>query len=1208
MTVASTLDLPRDYGQRIRRLRERLAMNQTQLGELLGVSIATVSRWESGALKPSLSQWQILLEAEEHGAYALRRPHANPKMADAPSPLLAPGGEPSTVIDFGGNPEAVRAVAEAERLSYGHLFNPAFAAETSLVEPLPHQRIAVYDRMLPQSRIRFLLADDPGAGKTIMSGLLIRELLSRKLVRRILVVPPAGLVANWKREMRTLFHLPFEILLGADARARNPFVGQESDLAIISMDTLAGDRVFARLQEPAVVPYDMVFFDEAHKLSASLNFDFTVNKTDRYLLAEALAGVHSSDPRWSLAWSAHHLVLLTATPHMGRPYPYYALWRLLDPHMFGSIEGFNRCPADRRKTFFIRRMKEEMVRYDRTRIYPKRVSDTLGCQMSADEEQLYKATTDYISAYYNKARMLNRAAARLAMSVFQRRLTSSTWALLRSFERRLEKLDTLIEDIRSGKLSISDLQARQKKLDARLPDPIDTKTADEEEGEETEEVETEALGGVIAVNLKELLAERAQVKGLCDDAKRVYEKGQESKFEKLREVIQDARWRDEKLLIFTEHRDTLDFIVRRLGGIGLSGKIATIHGGMATGEEADVERLTERQDNVEFFRRPAAEGGATYMVCTDAAAEGINLQFCWLMVNYDIPWNPARLEQRMGRIHRFGQKHDPVHIVNLVADPEKTREGRVLKTLLDKLENIRKEMGSGKVFDVIGRLFQGKTLASYMEDVVLKGADDGERAIAAIASKERVEEIEREEKQLYGDEGEVERELDKLSEKLVVEDLRRLMPGYVRRFVERAVPLLNIDLGGDLNGVFSLRSLQPGALDPLLPAIESYPREKQNRFSFRKPSADTTGSTVFFHPGEAVFDRMREWVAVRFERDSRRGAVFVDAESTAPYLFDLALVSIVRRADTSLAPLAREETIENRLVGVRRAEVGGSLELCPVEHLLLLRGGEGIPVAARKLAGSAAEGVAGVREFLVAQGATAMLAPHRDRLVASLSEREDYIRQGYDFQEADLAGARAKLKEKADAGSVNAKVELGNIRKRQEELPKRRDEALAVVRREPELLDVGDIEFIAHALIVPSSDPADKERQTTEIEMAAMRVARAIEEREGAVVTDVHVPELALAAGLSSYPGFDMLSHRPGGERRCIEVKGRARVGEIEMKENEWAAAITRREEYWLYVVFDCATERPRPIIVRDPFKALIANPKGGVIIDATSVLAHEGR
>lgn len=255
-------------------------------------------------------------------------------------------------ITFSTDPEIVRVVAEAERLAFGHLVNPAFAVETSLIDPLPHQRIAVYQT---QVRLRFLLADDAGAGKTIMTGLHIREMLARRLIRRVLIVPPAGLVGNWEAEMEKLFSLSFHIVGGGEARAGNPFTGPNSDELIVSVDTLCGDRMFARLQEPAVEPYDLVIFDEAHKLSADRQPDFTIRRTDRYKLAEALAGIPSDDARWSLTWSCHHLLLLTATPHMGKDFPYYCLWRLLEPDALATIDAFNAYPVDARRRHFIRR-------------------------------------------------------------------------------------------------------------------------------------------------------------------------------------------------------------------------------------------------------------------------------------------------------------------------------------------------------------------------------------------------------------------------------------------------------------------------------------------------------------------------------------------------------------------------------------------------------------------------------------------------------------------------------------------------------------------------------------------------------------------------------------------------------------------------------------------------------------------------------------
>ncbi|MGH2496778.1 MAG: DEAD/DEAH box helicase, partial [Ktedonobacteraceae bacterium] len=273
-------------------------------------------------------------------------------------------------IDFGADPQVVRTVVEGERLTYGYLSNPAFATEISRIDPLPHQRLAVYDHMLTQTRLRFLLADDAGAGKTIMTGLYMREMLTRRLISRVLIVPPAGLVGNWEHELHSLFNLPFRIITGSDARAGNPFIGPRSDLLIVSVDTLAGERMFSRLQEADVLPYDLVVFDEAHKLAANRDADLTVRRTGRYRLAEALAGIANENEEWQLSWNCHHLLLLTATPHMGKDYPYYCLWKLLEPDVLTTLDAFNAYPPDARRRHFLRRTNEELVSLDGRPLYP----------------------------------------------------------------------------------------------------------------------------------------------------------------------------------------------------------------------------------------------------------------------------------------------------------------------------------------------------------------------------------------------------------------------------------------------------------------------------------------------------------------------------------------------------------------------------------------------------------------------------------------------------------------------------------------------------------------------------------------------------------------------------------------------------------------------------------------------------------------------
>lgn len=1195
--------LSSDISTRIRALRRRLKLSQQQFADLTNVPVMLLKQWENGTIQPPDSYWQRILLTETEGLQIFGNDGATSGRlyetgADYHTSTDHTRSVATPSMDFKADPDVVRTFVEGQRLAYGHLFNPTFATETSRIDPLPHQLIAVYDHMLPQPRLRFLLGDDAGAGKTVMTGLYLREMLARRLISRVLIVPPAGLVANWLHEMHHLFNLSFRVLTGSDARQSNPFRSAGSDLVIVSIDTLAGDRMFSRLQEDEVQPYDLVVFDEAHKLAASRGADFRVRRTDRYRLAEALAGVISDDERWSLSWSCRHLLLLTATPHMGKDFPYYCLWKLLEPDALSTLDAFNAYPAEARQRHFIRRTKEELVYFDGTPIYPTRISNTLSYKLSqgmVSEQTLYESTTHYIQTFYNRAQVLNRSAARLAMSVFQRRLASSTWAVLRSFERRAKKLEQLIERVRSGQLDWAGVEKEQRKLDA-LSDVFVEKTADEENDvsgkEENERNEEDLLGGTLATSLQELTAERHQVQALRDLAEQVYKAGEESKFEKLREIITNPLYRNEKLLIFTEHRDTLEFLVRRLKGMGLGGKIAQIHGGVS---------YQEREERVHAFRKADDEpGSARYMIATDAAGEGINLQVCYLMVNYDIPWNPARLEQRMGRIHRYGQKHNPVYIMNLVA--EKTREGRVMATLLEKMESIRKELKSDKVFDVIGRLFQEVSLSEYLAQIASQEQESAiEQRIFGTLTPEQVRALEARERTIFGEGGSVRSELPRLRQSMEQKLYRRLLPGYVRHFVERAAPLMQISIEGNLSDRFQLIPLTPNALNWLLPLLETYPADVRGRYTLYPSPADQPA--IFLHPGEAVFDRWQTVFADHFSPQALQGAVFVDPNTEKPYFYHLAFVTVTREADLSIQVFRRSELIECQLVGLRQDE-HGTISICPVEQLLLLQKGSQHsppplpPIATTTQLHEQAEA------YALTQIAEKSALAQRERLLATLAERERFIEHGFTYQNAELFEIRKRLSERAQAGDTRAKGEITRIRTQQKELQSRKAAALAVLRRESELIVPGDVTLLAHALVLPSYDPTDRSRFDADIEMIALQHARAFEEERGAIVRDVSAANKAREAGLEDWPGFDLLSLRPNGETIAIEVKGRADISDIELTENEYIKACNLRDRYWLYVVYECVRVKPRLLRIQDPFGKLIARAKNSVILDDRAIFA----
>jgi superfamily II DNA or RNA helicase len=1173
------MPLPADCRQRIQTLRRAMRLKQPEFAALVGVSPITISRWENGQNEPTELGWSRIQELESRS--------------------VASGGSIGDVqtvrpqLDFGADPEAVAAVAEAVRLSNGHMASPTFATEISLIDPLPHQRAAVYDHILKSWPIRFLLADDAGAGKTIMTGLVLRELLSRRMIQRVLIVPPAGLVGNWQRELRNLFRMQARIIRGNEAARGNPFLEPDADFAIVSLDTLRSKQTFQRLREAGLAghDYDIVVFDEAHKLSADRDpIDMTVRKTARYRLAEALAGIVSGDTDFDLGWAPQSLMLLTATPHMGKPYPYFALWRLLEPDALSTPEALADFPVERRARHFIRRTKEEMVNLDGSSLYPPRICDTLGfdlTQGTGSEQDLYDETSKYIRDIYNKASTLNRSAARLAMAVFQRRLASSTYALKRSFERRAEKLSAAIKAIEENGLEAVRKAQRdlQRKAENNELDLFVSATADDDSGEGSEAVETgeaETLGALITENLADLILERDRVLFLRQMAQDLLNTGRESKFDKLLETMKDPRFADEKMLVFTEHRDTANYLTEQLERLGFAGRVAQLHG---------VMDYVERDRQVEFFRKAVGDGGAKYLIGTDAAGEGVNLQFCWLMVNYDVPWNPARLEQRMGRIHRYGQKHEAVYIANLVA--WKTREGKVMKTLLDKMETIRRELGSDKVFDVIGRLFENVSLKSYL-DAAIRGEDAAD-GIEGLLTIEQVRALESKERTLYGTGGEVKARLPTMRDDMERERYLRLMPGYVQRLIERSAPLLGLGIDGNVSSGFRFKVQRQGAMDSIAPEIETYPAVARDRLMVSRPGPGE--DAIWLHPGEPVFDAISGDVQDRFGPEALRGATFVDPHAKEASLFHVSAVTALRRGPSG------DDVLEHRLVGLRQ-ESDGKIEQCPVEWLLLLRGAQNVMPGAYPVGRECLKLLREAGEWLTDVLGADLVSLHRAAIEADLPQRLDLVKAGYNRQEAELARARNRLRQAAQDGKKQAAVQLELVKMRHSALSKTRESRLAAIRAEPDQIALGSVRFIAHGLIVPSIDPEDEKRFDAQVEAVAVKLAMAHEENAGGNVRDVSIAARARAAGLSDFPGFDLFSERPSSVSRCIEVKGRADRGEVFMTQNEWAKAANLGDRYWLYVVLDCATQKPSLLRVQDPFTRLLGATKSGMTFTVGDIRA----
>jgi hypothetical protein len=422
----------------------------------------------------------------------------------------------------------------------------------------------------------------------------------------------------------------------------------------------------------------------------------------------------------------------------------------------------------------------------------------------------------------------------------------------------------------------------------------------------------------------------------------------------------------------------------------------------------------------------------------------------------------------------------------------------------------------------------------------------------------------------------------------------------VRQYIEQAAPLVDIAIDGDVSSIFSFRPLRLGAMDTILPKLELYPEEVQDALSVSRPGGQQ--DVIWLHPGEPVFEAFRALVSEHLSDQGARGAVFVDPSADKPYLFHMALLTIMREVDSELTEFAKEEIVNCRLVGVKQYE-GAEISTCPVEHLLLLRGGRGLPASAQRLAATANSEKELSRAFLLERVAREMALVRRQQILDRIPEAERLLLRGFDYQEAELASARAKHAEKAKAGNRKAIDALEDVKRRQRQLATRREHALLVLRREPDLITPDELKFVAHALVVPSSEPADREQHEADVESVAMKVARAYEEAAGAEVFDVHTPELARVARLPDNPGFDLLSIRSASDRRSIEVKGRAETGDVEVTANEWAKACNMGEKYWLYAVYDCGTPNPRLIRVQDPFARLLARAKGSVLIGRKQIM-----
>jgi superfamily II DNA or RNA helicase len=793
---------------------------------------------------------------------------------------------------FDGDGHNFRLVSEAYRIRLAHLFDPVLAIHSSLVEPLPHQITAVYESMLPRHPLRFLLADDPGAGKTIMAGLLMKELVARGDLKRCLVVCPGSLAEQWQDELFKRFNLPFEILTNDKleaARTGNWF--QETNLVIARLDKLARDEnVQAKLAAEDCF-WDLVVCDEAHKMSASF-FGGEVKQTKRYKLGQLLSSV------------TRHFLLMSATPHNGKEEDFQLFMALIDGDRFEGKFRDGVHTAD--VSDLMRRMvKEELLKFDGTPLFPERIAKTVPYKLSDTEALLYKEVTEYVREEFNRAEALENdkraGTVGFALTILQRRLASSPEAIYQSLSRRRERLEKKLRELELLKRGEDITNALQKNAPSFDAEDID----DLEDAPEAELEEAETLildQATAARSIHELQAEIETLRRLEKIANSVRKDGNDKKWTELAGLLStiftSAAIKNEvavpapeygskptpepiyspnqKLVIFTEHRDTLNYLQTRIVTLlGDQDAVVTIHGGMGREERLKAQELFKHDPVVKV------------LLATDAAGEGINLQRAHLMVNYDLPWNPNRLEQRFGRIHRIGQT-EVCHLWNLLAD--ETREGDVYRKLLEKLDQARQALG-GKVFDVLGRLqFEGKPLRDLLVQAIRYGESPEvkaklTKAVENAFDKGELQEL-LEERALAHDTMDASR-VNKIKEEMQRAEARRLQPHYIESFFLEAFK----QLGGAIKerekrrfeitnvpGLVKNRDRLIGTGHPVLPRYE--------RVAFEKKLVAPQGQTQaeFVCPGHPLLDSTIDLILERNRDLLRRGAVLVDENdfSTSP--------------------------------------------------------------------------------------------------------------------------------------------------------------------------------------------------------------------------------------------------------------------------------------------------------------------------------------
>lgn len=1118
---------------------------------------------------------------------------------DEPRVEIAQQGRPWS---FDGEGALFRLVSEAQRIRLAHLFDPVLAVHTSVVDPLPHQITAVYESMLPRQPLRFLLADDPGAGKTIMAGLLIKELIARGDLQRCLIVCPGSLAEQWQDELNRRFHLPFEILTNDKleaARTGNWFI--ETNLVIARLDKLSrNEDVQQKLQAPDC-RWDLVVCDEAHKMSATL-FGGEIKYTKRYRLGQLLSTL------------TRHFLLMTATPHNGKEEDFQLFMALLDGDRFEGRFRDGVHVAD--VSDLMRRMvKESLLKFDGTPLFPQRIAYTVPYKLSDAEAQLYRAVTDYVREEFNRADALENdkraGTVGFALTILQRRLASSPEAICQSLRRRRERLESRLRELEV--LQRGGQAAPIVPLAALALDAEDVDDLEDAPDNEVEAAEEEILDQATAARtMAELRAEIDTLKSLESLALAVRRSGADTKWRELASLLDeifsighaDTRVAEpaapygagpvpghtpsphQKLVIFTEHRDTLNYLASRITTLlGRKDAVVVIHGGVGREERLKVQ---------ESFKH---DPGVQVLLATDAAGEGINLQRAHLMVNYDLPWNPNRIEQRFGRIHRIGQT-EVCHLWNLVA--EETREGDVYRKLLEKLEQARQALG-GQVFDVLGKLqFEGKSLRDLMIQAIRFGERPEVKAYLTTVLDHALDRAHLqdllEERALARDAMDISR-VQRIREEMERADARRLQPHYIESFFHEAFKRL----GGTAKqreprryevthvpAPVRNRDRLIGTGEPVLPRYE--------RIAFDKTLVSPQGQALaaFMCPGHPLLDSVIDLTLERHRDLLKRGTVLVDDRdpgTQARMLFFLEHSIQDASLTRGFTGSGERRIVSKRMLYVELAADGAMRHIRYAPYLDYRPLAEGEPGVDTILGRPECAWINRDVEQKALGHAVAHVVPEhlaevRGGKLALIAKTEAAVKDRLTKEITYWDHRAEQLKLQEQAGKPNARLNSDEARKRADLLQGRLEKRLQDLKLEAQIsplppVVLGGLMVVPAGLLAAMSGRAPVASTGPVDTQAAAARARAIvmetERQLGFDPTDREFDKL----------GYDIESRVPGtGKLRFIEVKGRVSGAEtVTVTRNEILYSLNKPDDFILAIVAFGSDAQHSVHYIRQPFQ-----------------------